>query len=622
MFLRFCRQRACNLLCAASLLAVPVLFAQTRGASPSAHTFTVSNGRFLLDGKPYQIISGEMHYPRIPRAYWRDRLRKARAMGLNTITTYAFWNVHEPQPGVYDFQGQNDIAEFLREAQEEGLHVILRPGPYVCAEWELGGYPSWLLKDRAVVLRSTEPTYTAAVSAWFTRLAQEITPLLLKNGGPILAVQVENEYGALGESKSYLEGVRQQLVISGLGDSLLFTSNQPGDILRGSLPDLPTVINFGTGDAEKAFAKLAKIRPDGVRMTGEYWAGWFDKWGEEHHETDGHKEAAELHWMLSQGYSVSLYMFAGGTTFGWMNGADTHHGTDYHPDTTSYDYDAPLDERGAPRYKFDLFRRAILDTTHAHPPALPRTPATTTFPVDPELRSASLWRNLPTPVTAKTPLTFEDLGQSFGYVLYRTGMDEGDATTLRLDGLHDYAQIYVDQQLVGTLDRRLGTDTVQIPRRDHAVTLDILVENTGRVNYSKVIRGELAGLTGAVTLDGRAPGSWEIYSLPMSDLSKLRFASESCSGPCFFQTRMTVRKPADTYLDTRRLHKGQLWAGDRNLGRFWSIGPQYALYLPGPWLQTGENTLTFFELQSSGSEKLTSVSAPIFGSIKSTREAQ
>jgi beta-galactosidase len=543
-------------------------------------------------------------------------------MGLNTITTYAFWNIHELRPGVYNFTGQNDIGEFIREAQEEGLNVILRPGPYICAEWELGGYPSWLLKDRYVLLRSLEPKYKAAVRRWIKTLAHEVSPLLLKNGGPIIAVQVENEYGAFDDDAPYLESVKQDLIDAGLGDSLLFTSNQANDIARGSLPGLPNVINFGTGDAEKSFGKLDQLGIEGPRMTGEYWAGWFDKWGEAHHETDGKREAAELRWMLERGYSVSLYMFNGGTTFGWMNGADTHKGFDYHPDTTSYDYDAPLDERGQPRDKFYLFRSVIEDVTHAKLPPLPQEVRPVKFPISSTMLSASLWRSLPTPISSKTPLAFEDLDQSYGYVLYRTRLDEGDGGSLVLKGLHDYAQVYIDQNLVGVLDRRVGTEASEIPRQTHASTLDILVENTGRVNYSKVIRTERAGITGPVTIGGKTPQKWEIYSLPMDDLSKLRMLPEPCTGPCFFRTSMTVTKPADTYLDTRGLHKGQVWIGDHNLGRFWSVGPQYTLYTPAPWMQIGTTPITFFDLQSDGSERLSTLDEPVFGTTTSTRESQ
>ncbi len=610
------------------IVSAVVSFGQShRESSPGAvHTFTVQGKQFLFDGKPYQIISGEMHYTRVPREYWTDRFRKARAMGLNTITTYVFWNAHEKKPGVYDFTGQNDIAEYIREAQSNGLNVILRPGPYVCAEWELGGYPSWLLKDRSLILRSNDPKYNTAVKKWFARLAQEVTPLLLKNGGPIIAVQVENEYGAFGDDKDYLEDVKNQLIAAGLGDSLLFTSNQPNDLAKGSLPELPTVINFGTGDAKQSFAKLDQLRPDGPRMTGEYWAGWFDKWGEPHHETDGQGEAAEFRWMLEQGYSVSLYMFHGGSSFGWMNGADSHTTHDYHPDTTSYDYNAPLDESGEPRYKFDLFRKAIVGVTHLSPPPPPASAPHATFPISPRMLTSSLWRNLPSPVESKTLLTFEDLDQDFGYVLYRTELDRGDGGMLVIDGLHDYAQVYIDQQLIGTLDRRNGEDghgSLELPRQTRSSTLDILVENTGRVNYSKAILAERAGLTGDLTVDGKRFKNWRIYPLPMDDFSHVHFADQTCVGPCFFQAIMTVNKPADTYLDTRGLHKGQIWVGNHNLGRFWTAaGPQFTLYTPGPWLTSGTTTLTFFDLMGDASDHISAVSLPVFGASKSTRETQ
>lgn len=587
------------------------------------HSFTVSGHDFLMDGKPYQIISGEMHYPRVPRAYWRDRFRKAKAMGLNTITTYVFWNLHEPRPGVFDFSGQNDVAEYIREAQQEGLNVILRPGPYVCAEWELGGYPSWLLKDPSLTLRSQDPKYNAAVKEWFARLGQEIRPLLMRNGGPIIAVQVENEYGSYGDDRVYMEEVKQELIDAGMGDTVLYTADGPEQTAKDSLPGLPSAVNFGTGEAQSAFATMARIRPEGPRMSGEYWAGWFDHWGEKHHTTDGQKQADELRWMLQQGYSVSIYLFEGGTSFGWMNGANSD-GKNYQPDTTSYDYDAPLDEAGRPRAKYFLFRD-VIHSVHGPTsgPALPELPPETpraTFPISSQMRTASLWKNLPAPVASPTPLTFEELNQAYGYVLYRTGLRKDQGGKLVLEGLHDYAQVYVDQRLIGVLDRRLGTDTLEIPHQTHAATLDILVENSGRVNYTKVILTERKGLTGAVTLDGKAPESWMIYSLPMSDVSHLHFAAEPCSGPCFLETSMQVDKPADTYIDTKALHKGMLWVDGTPLGRFWSIGPQYALYMPGAWLQTGANNATFFDLNADASDHLSTEIAPVWEPAKDSHQ--
>lgn len=591
-------------------------------SAAAPHRFTVDGTRFLMDGKPYQVISAEMHYVRIPRAYWRDRLRKAKAMGLNTITTYAFWNAHEPRPGVFDFAGQHDLAAFVRAAQAEGLNVILRPGPYVCAEWELGGYPAWLLKDRHLMLRSTDPAYTAAVERWIHRLGREMQPLLLRNGGPIIALQLENEYGAFGNDPAYLKGLEATYRRAGLADGVLFTSNQAGDLARGSLPDLPSVVNFGSGGAKAALSKLEAFRPDGVRMVGEYWAGWFDKRGEAHHETDGRKEADELRYMLSRGYSVSLYMFHGGTSFGWMNGADSHTGTDYHPDTTSYDYDAPLDEAGNPRYKYGLLAAVIADVTGKPAAPAPASRAAVTFPLSPVRRSASLWRNLPAPVAAARPLTFEELGQNYGYVLYRVGLTNGQGGRLTLKGMHSYAQVYLDQRLVGTLDRRLGQETIDLPRSTGAATLDILVENTGRVNYSRAIRTEQTGLTGAVTLDGTPLERWRMYRLPMDDLSNLRMTTGPCTGPCFYEREMTVAAPADTYLDMRGLHKGQAWLGTHNLGRFWSIGPIYTLYTPAPWMKTGVNRVTVFDLTGDGGERLVTASRPIYGKVTADREAQ
>ncbi|MFP5237817.1 MAG: glycoside hydrolase family 35 protein [Acidobacteriota bacterium] len=595
----------CSLLCGmqASLA--------SEGHAPEAHTFRVAGKQFLLDGKPFQIISGSMHYTRVPRAYWRQRFREARAMGLNTITTYVFWNVHEPRPGVFDFTGQNDVAEYIREAQQEGLHVILRPGPYVCAEWDLGGFPSWLLKDRKLVLRSEDPKYLAAVQAWFTRLGKEIHPLLLRNGGPILAIQVENEYGSFGADHEYMEDIKHMLQESGMDAPVLYTADGPEEIPNGSLPELPAVINFGTGDAERSFAVLHRLRPDGPSMSGEYWAGWFDHWGEQHHRTDGKKEAAELEWMLKQGYSVSMYMFHGGTSFGWMNGANSN-GKDYQPDTTSYDYDAPLDEQGTPRDKFFAFRDVIAQVTGRSLPPVPPPIPVKAFAVSDKFESASLWSNLPAPVTSNKLLTMEDLGQSYGYILYRTAMKPGDGGDLAIDGLHDYAQVYIDGKLIGTLDRRLGTSHLTVPKVVRDARLDILVENSGRVNFTKVIRGERKGITGSVTLDGQEPSVWQIYSLPMSDVESLHFSANPCAGPCFYRARVEAGVPADSYIDTRALHKGFVWINGRPLGRFWDIGPQFTLYLPGPWMKRGANDVVLFDLRGDANDKIKMVTTPIF----------
>jgi beta-galactosidase len=539
-------------------------------------------------------------------------------MGLNTISTYVFWNVHEPRPGVYDFSGQNDIAEYLREAQQEGLNIILRPGPYVCGEWEFGGYPSWLLKDRNVVLRSNDPKYMAAMRTWFTRLGQEVAPLLLRNGGPIIAVQVENEYGSIGDDHAYMQALKDALQQSGIAPDVFYTADGPAELPMGSLADLPAAINFGTGDTEASFATLETLRPQGPRMSGEYWTGWFDRWGGKHHETDGAREAAELEWMLSRGSSVNIYMFHGGTNFGWMNGSNSD-GTTFLPDTTSYDYNAPLNERGEPRQKFFAFRDAIARVTHQALPSLPAETPARSFEISPRIETASLWRNLPRPIESEPLLTMEDMDQSFGYVLYRTAVQAGAGGELILDGLHDYAQVYIDQKLAGTLDRRLGTSRLMLPVLDRAATLDILVENSGRLNYTKSIRSERKGLTGSVTLGGKEVKHWQIYSLPMNDPGKLHFLAEACEGPCFYRTNMSVTASADTYLDTRSVHKGEVWINSQPLGRVWSIGPQFSLFTPGSWLKDGRNEIVVFDLLGTPAEALKSVDKPVYGTEISTQ---
>ena len=385
-------------------------------AQQAPHSFRAEDGKFMLDGRPFRIISGEMHYPRIPREYWRARLRMAKAMGLNTITTYVFWNEHELRPGEYDFKGQRDVAEFIREAQSEGLYVILRPGPYVCAEWEFGGYPAWLLRDHDIVVRSSDPKFMTPAKRWLMRLGRELAPLQIGNGGPIIAVQVENEYGSFGDDHAYMEQIQHVLLDAGFDKAMLYTADGADELTKGSLPELPAVINFGPGEAKKEFAKLHQLRPEGPFMNGEYWAGWFDHWGEKHHTTDAKKQADELDWILSQGYSISIYMFHGGTSFGWMNGANSN-GKNYEPDVTSYDYDAPLDESGRPAAKFALFRDVIAKNTGITPPPIPAVdPAVAVAPAG-FRQAASLWQNLPEPVRSEQPLTMEDLDQAYGYIL-------------------------------------------------------------------------------------------------------------------------------------------------------------------------------------------------------------
>ncbi len=591
-------------------LLLNVLMFNPRTVLAQAHTFKAENGHFTLDGKPFQVISGEIHYARIPRAYWRDTMRMAKAMGLNTITTYVFWNEHEPRPGEYDFSGNNDVAEFIREAQQEGLYVILRPGPYACAEWEFGGFPAWLLKDHSTVVRSNDPKFIEPVKRWFMRLGKELSSLQIGNGGPIILVQVENEYGSFDNDHAYMEQIHHMLVDAGFTKSQLYTADGPEQVPNGSLPELPAAINYGPGESQKGFETLKKLRPNGPFMNSEYWDGWFDHWGAKHASTDAKQQNADLDWTLRQGYSISLYMFHGGTSFGWMNGANSN-GKNYEPDVTSYDYDSPLDEGGRPTSKYFLFRDTITKNTGITPPPVPTVAPPITIPSFTLTQSTSLWNNLPKPTHSEKPLSMEDLDQAYGYILYRTTLHGPVNSDLVLDQLHDYARIYIDGKLVGTADRRLGQNSAQLAVPPGNVRLDILVQNTGRVNFTKVIRGERKGITKEVTLAGKPVTGWDIYPLPMLTPEKLTYSDASCTGPCFYRATFNVDKPADTFLDTSAFIKGEVWLNGHALGRVWNIGPQKTLYVPGPWLRSGKNEVVIFDLEGVPDRSLQGLEHPI-----------
>jgi beta-galactosidase len=603
----------CKWLCLFLFVALAIPFFEAAAQQAAPGSFAVHEGQFLLNGKPFRIISGEMHYLRIPRAYWRDRFRMAKAMGLNTITTYVFWNAHEPRPGVYDFSGDHDVAEFIREAQQEGLYVILRPGPYACAEWEFGGFPAWLLKDHSVVVRSRDPKFIEPVARWIKRLGQELAPLQMGNGGPIVLVQVENEYGSFGEDHAYMEQIHRMLVDAGFTQSVLYTADGPEEIAAGSLPDLPVGINFGgsdRGEARKSFGILKKIRPKGPFFNSEFWDGWFDHWGSKHSTTNAAHEAANLGWMLRQGYSVSVYMFHGGTSFGWMNGANSD-GKNYEPDVTSYDYNATLDESGHPKPKYFAYRDVIAKATGTTPPAVPSPPAVMKIPEFKLEEAVSLWNVLPLPIHSEPVVSMEDLDQAYGYILYRRHVDGPAESDLVLDELHDYAQVFLDGKVVGTLDRRLAQNHLRLKVPTAGAQLDILVENSGRINFSLVLRGERKGITRQVTFAGKPLLGWDIYTLPMAETSKLPFTRTSCDGPCFYRSTFPVGTPVDTFLDTSAFGKGAVWLNGLALGRIWSIGPQRTLYVPGPWLRAGENEVVVFDLNGQPGRTLLGRDHPI-----------
>jgi len=583
------------------------------GASGASHRLTVEGERFLLDGQPFLIRSGEMHYPRVPRAYWRDRMRRLRALGLNTLTTYVFWNVHEPVPGAFDFSGDLDVATYVRTAQEEGLWVILRPGPYVCTEWDLGGLPSWLLREPGMALRSADPRFLAPSRRYLARLGRELAGLQATRGGPIILVQVENEYGSFGSDKVYLGAIRDQIRAAGF-EVPLFTSDGPTDrmLAGGTLDDVLSVVNFAADDdPEEAFATFAKFRRGVPRMVGEFWTGWFDHWGRDHHVVAPEAGARHLDWLLGQGISVNLYMAHGGTTFGFLPGANWD--TRYWPDTTGYDYDAPIDEAGRPTPKFEAYR-AVFEKHLPRGERLPPVPAALPAIAIPRVElpeSAPLAQLLSTPIRSERPLTQEAIGQEFGFTLYRTRVDRSVADVLEVIEVRDYAVVLSGTRVLGTLDRRLRQGSLDV-RLAAGDDLGVLVENMGRVNFGPRLLDDRKGITEKVTLGGRELTGFEIFPLSLRDLSGLRFAREPVAGPAFHRGTFDLSTVGDTFLDLRGWGKGVAWVNGRNLGRFWWLGPQRSLYCPAPFLRQGRNEIVVLETDDRGHRTVQGLVTPVY----------
>ena len=380
-------------------------------AQKAVHTFELGDSAFILDHKPFQVISGEIHYTRVPREAWRQRMQMAKAMGINTIGTYVFWNANEPEKGVFDFEGNNDIAAFVKTAQEEGLWVILRPSPYVCAEWEFGGYPYWLQNVKGLVVRSKEAQYLAEYKMYLQEIGKRLSPYLITNGGNIIMVQVENEYGSYGSDKEYLEINRQMFVDAGF-NGILYTCDPAKDVAKGKLPGLFAAVNGVNSPSQ--LKEIAKRNNDGKGpfYVAEWYPAWFDWWGEKHHTVPAEKYVTELDSMLGAGISINMYMFHGGTTRGFMNGANYYDSSYFQPQISSYDYDAPLDEAGNATDKFMQFREVIQRHTKSELPAVPAKKKTITIPAITFNASTDIFSVLPKPVISKTPLTFEKLQQA------------------------------------------------------------------------------------------------------------------------------------------------------------------------------------------------------------------
>ncbi|NCD68128.1 beta-galactosidase [Mucilaginibacter sp. R11] len=583
------------------------------------HTFAFGDSDFLLDGKPFQMISGEMHYPRVPREAWRARMKMAKAMGLNTIGTYVFWNLHEPQKGKFDFSGNNDVAEFVKIAREEGLWVILRPSPYVCAEWEFGGYPYWLQNEKGLVVRSKEATYLKEYESYIKEVGKQLAPLQINHGGNILMVQIENEYGSYAADKDYL-AINQKLFKEAGFDGLLYTCDPASDVAAGHLPGLLPAIN-GTDNPAKV-KKLVNDNHDGKGpyYIAEWYPAWFDWWGTKHHTVPASQYSVHLDSVLAAGISINMYMFHGGTTRGFMNGANYKDISPYEPQTSSYDYDAPLDEAGNATPKFAAFRAVI--EKHLPPghklPAVPAAKPAMVIPAINLMQSGSLLNNLPAAKTNIHPLTFEELKQDYGYVLYRTIIQGGKSGLLKVKQLRDYAVVMVNGKTVGTMDRRHVQDSLAIDLPPGKVTLDILVENMGRINFGKYLLDNKKGITERVLLNNEELTNWKMYSLPFANDSNIKYQKlpSGFNAPVIKKGSFTLNKVADTYLDMRKWGKGVVWVNGHNLGKYWSIGPQQTVYLPAEWLKKGVNSIEVFELLASGQDKISGLDKPILSELK------
>lgn len=567
---------------------------------------TIAGDQFHLDGAPFRLLSGALHYFRVVPEYWPDRLRKLRALGLNTVETYVPWNLHEPRPGEFHFDGGLDIVRFIELAAAEGLKVIVRPGPYICSEWEMGGLPAWLLKDTAMRLRCSYRPYLAAADRYLDTLLPRLVPWQASRGGPIIAMQVENEYGSYGGDTAYLTYLADGMRARGI-EVLLFTSDGPAaaTLQSGSAPGVLKTVNFGA-NAPSALARLRHYQPHGPLMVTEFWLGWFDHWGEAHHDQPidasvGDAAARTLEEILSAGASVNLYMAHGGTNFGFMNGANVDGGV-YRATVTSYDYAAPLDEAGDPTPRYVVLREVI--GRHVPLPDVPLPPPSRKQAYGPVAltESVSLFDaldSLSERHTSPFPQAMEAFDQAYGFILYRTRVSgPRSPAPLTVRHVRDRVQVFADGVEVGILEREFPERGLDLAVPAEGQALDLLVENMGRVNFGPDLL-DRKGIAEGALLGGQYLADWDIYPLPLDDLSRLRFGPLAATGPRFFRGVFDVDDPADTYLALPGWTKGVVWLNGVNLGRYWRRGPQQTLYVPAPLLRPGRNELVILELHAA-----------------------
>ena len=616
------------------LMLISALFLFSSCHKPAPQTFEVGEGSFLLDGKPFVVKAGELHFARIPREYWEHRIEMVKAQGMNAVCLYVFWNFHEPQPGEFNFEGQADVRAFVELCQKHGLYVILRPGPYCCAEWEMGGLPWWLLKKKDIQLRSMDEYFVERVRLFENALAEQLADLQLARGGNIIMVQVENEFGGYGTDKPYVAAVRDILREAGWTDVPLFQCDWSSNFENNALDDLLWTMNFGTGsNIDDQFRRLKELRPTTPLMCSEFWSGWFDNWGRAHETRDAKDMVAGLREMLEKNISFSLYMVHGGSSFGHWAGANS---PGFQPDCSSYDYDAPISEAGHATPKFDELRAMLQEFTDEPLPPVPAPFPVKAIDAFTLTECAPLMTDLPAPVVEDGEVqTFEELNMGWGSALYSTHLKARNVpSTLTIDA-HDFAQVFVDGILVGRLDRRLGQKTIDLPATPGGAKLDILVEAMGRINYGRAIK-DFKGIVAPVTITHPRPGAepeqkplghWTIRLFPddYATVSTQNYqpmnadtgdAADFAFMPAYYRGTFTVDDPADTYLDLSTWGKGQVWVNGHAIGRFWQIGPQQSLFMPGCWLKKGENEIIVLDVMGPSTPVIAGLENPILDQLR------
>lgn len=586
-------------------------------AARKGGTFTVGDKTFLLNGKPFVVKAAELHYPRIPRPYWEHRIKMCKALGMNTVCLYVFWNIHEQQEGRFDFTGNNDVAEFCRLAQRNGLYVIVRPGPYVCAEWEMGGLPWWLLKKKDIRLREPDPYFMERVKLFERKVGEQLASLTIQNGGPIIMVQVENEYGSYGENKAYVSAIRDIVRQSGFDKVTLFQCDWASNFEKNGLDDLVWTMNFGTGaDIAQQFRRLGELRPNAPQMCSEFWSGWFDKWGARHETRPAKAMVEGIDEMLSKGISFSLYMTHGGTSFGHWAGANS---PGFAPDVTSYDYDAPINEYGQATPKYWELRRTMEKYNDGGKlPAPPKAPMPViTIPKFVLTEYAPLGNGMGSSVQSRDIRSFEDMDMGWGIADYSTALPKIPVgSMLTLNEPHDFAQVFVDGKYIGKIDRVKNEKTLMLPPVEKGAELCIRIEAMGRINFGRAIK-DYKGITKEVTISAEMDGheaswnlkNWTIVPIPdnyetaVKALSvgtetskRTRQHAKLLTKAGYYRGHFTLRKPDDTFLNMEAFGKGQVYVNGHAIGRFWNIGPQQTLYLPGCWLKQGRNEVIVLDV--------------------------